>query len=154
MYVFKNPKETKENKIMAGKLITQWSKNIFNIDTEGGANLREERHRRDVERYEEHERKRRIDDNEERERKRLKEEAAQAQLRPGEKGWIPRARVPAPSTKDYLVRPESKIDIDLSKNSSKKEISRLEKHIRAFKEKKKVSKTGRMFTVSIEGRKM
>src|SRR6218665_499824 len=111
MYVFKNPKETKENKIMANKLITNWSKLIFNIETEGGANLRDERERRDHEMFQT---KRRTSGVDIPNPKRLKEET-QAQLRPGEKGWVSRARVPAPSMKDYVVRPKSKIDVDLTK---------------------------------------
>lgn len=71
-------------------------------------------------------------------------------LRPGDPGFIPRARVPVPSHKDYIIRPKSNIDV-MENNSKKlkKSESRLDKHQKRFVEIKRTNKFQRAVTLSV-----
>jgi transcription factor SPN1 len=62
--------------------------------------------------------------------------------------------VPAPSTRDYVNRPKSSAEIEISRGSGKKAVSRFEQMKRSFTEKTKQSKVERAVKMSIEGRKM
>lgn len=59
-----------------------------------------------------------------------------------------------PSMKDYVIRPKSTVDVDMTRISVKKSVGRFEKHMRNFKEMKKMNKSNRAVPISIEGRKM
>ncbi|XP_013388241.1 protein IWS1 homolog [Lingula anatina] len=155
MYLYKHPREIRENHERAGKLINEWSRPIFNLTSNYKNLSKEEREQRD---YEQLPKKRRISSEGGKTPRRDIDKALagdQKALRPGDKGWVQRARVPMPSNKDYVVRPHSNLDSDAPRKSSgKKDMSRLEKHMRNFQERKKQNKSQRAVGISIEGRNM
>jgi len=67
----------------------------------------------------------------------------------------PRARVPRPSTRDYVVRPVSTVEYSEKRGDGKKRtISRLDEIKRRQQDRKRLSKPMSIVKLSIEGNKM
>jgi len=141
MYLYKHPKEASDNKIIAGKIINSWARPIFNKPTD----------------YKEFDKESRADrDKYIMSKKRGREEEVvenEEGLRPGDEGWIARARVPMPSSSDYIRRPKWQTDVEVTEKK-KKGPTFIEKHMRAQAERKKNAKPRRAVEMSMEGRKM
>lgn len=158
MYLCRHPKESRENKKVAGKLINDWARPIFGVTSNFKSLSREEREERD---YQNMSKKRRLSsaDSEGGKTPKSIDSALQSEkkaVRPGDKGFVMRARVPMPSNKDYVVRPQNSIDRTDFNRKPQKSMNRFEKQKRKFEEKKKSLNRGsqRAVEISIEGRKM
>ncbi|KAK3718265.1 hypothetical protein QZH41_013172 [Actinostola sp. cb2023] len=154
MYIFRHPKEVRQNKDIAGKLINEWARPIFGVTSNFKSMSREEREERD---YQNMSKRRRLSSTDEGGRTpRSIDRALQGEkkaARPGEKGFVMRARVPMPSNKDYVVRPKSSIEA-LDFHRVNKVVSRADRQMRKFKDRNKVKVPTHAATISIEGRKM
>ena len=158
MLIFKHPKEIRKNKELAGRLINKWSRPLFGLNENFRSMSKIEREERDQQQMSTKKRK-----HSETETSTSVSES-DVPLRPGDKGFVMRARVPMPSNRDYVVRPKWKVNSDqdeegvssfhAKKSKSKKTDSRLDKHIKKFAEKQKKRKMQQACSISIEGNKM
>ncbi|XP_065056121.1 IWS1-like protein isoform X2 [Rhopilema esculentum] len=156
MLLYKHPKETRENRNLAGKIVAQWARPIFGVQTNFKDVSREEREERDKINAVEY-KKRRLSSTDEYAGDGSQDE--KRPRRPGDKGFIVRARVPRPSTKDYVIRPKSDVgglgDMMGTMKNSKKSMDRFEKQMRKFKDRKKTGGSAtKAVSISINGSKM
>ena len=145
MYLYRHPKETRDNKEKCGRLIAKWSRPIFNNSDDFKSLTREQRIERD---FEMKESGRLLSKKEA-----PVEDTSGKILRPGDPGWCYRARVPAASGKDYVVRPKSTVEGEVRKNVKTKK-TRLDKQRMHFQQQKFLTKTKRAVNMSMEGRNM
>jgi len=145
MYLYKHPRELKDNKILAGRIINAWARPIFNLQTDFKNVTKEEREQKDEETAA---------------MRRQKEEPTanneENLLKPGDPGWCYRARVPQPASVAYVNRPKWGNEIDMS-HKSKREKGRLDKYMKqgtTSKSKMNKDKNKRAVKFSIEGSKM
>jgi len=155
MYLYKHPKESKENKEKANRLINEWARPIFNLTTDFKSLSREEREQRDLEQQQVPGARRQSADATSTSKDiNSALQGEEETVRPGDPNWVPRARVPQPSTKDYVVRPKWTSEIDMSRSSSKKSLSKMEKRIAEYGRMKAKNKPAASAVLSIEGRRM
>lgn len=157
MYLYRHPKEIRQNRDIAGKLINEWARPIFGVTANFKSMSREEREERD---YQLMPKRRRLSSADEGGKTpKTIDNALQGDkkaLRPGDKGFVMRARVPIPSTRDYVVRPKwNQERMDFSKKPAKS-MNRFQKQFRKYKDRKQLLGKGdqRAVNISIEGRHM
>lgn len=156
MYLYKHPDETSANRKRAHVLITDWFRSIYNISTSFNGMSLEERRQHDLQQW----------------TPTSKPPVAapsspsvdqpdfwlfspqKVTIRPGDKGWSYRARVPLQSDKVYIVRPQSKIEVSIGSHRSKKQLNRYEQCMKKFNESKRKSTARPLVSLSIAGSKL
>uniref|UniRef100_A0A1I7YY35 TFIIS N-terminal domain-containing protein n=1 Tax=Steinernema glaseri TaxID=37863 RepID=A0A1I7YY35_9BILA len=163
MLLYKHPRETKENKEIANRLIGAWSRPIFQLDSDMRTLDKDERTQRDFEHIPAVKRKNMsLEDYQQRleEAQKKKEKVPppppedESVVRVGDKGFVGRARVPQPSTRDYIVRPKPKTEAQFRGATKSKSNTRLDRAQRDFLERTKKNKAMRAVTISLEGRNL
>ena len=146
MLLYKHPKESRKNRERAAKLIHLWARPIFGVESNLKSMSRDEREERDHQ-HAQNARRRHSSARE------SLNSSSEDPLRPGEKGFVGRARVPQPSTRDYVTRPKWNIQTDIS-NMKKNTPSKIDNMVRDMKSSKSKKSITHAANLSIEGARM
>merc|ERR1719228_2659396 len=141
MYLYRHPKESKANKSLAGHIINDWARPIFHKVADAAHMSKDDRREKDAAMA-----KRAV-------KRKKKVDVEEQNIKPGDPGWVGRARVPMVDNQEYIRRPDWQTTVDISK-TKKKGITLLEKHKRKFAERKRLAKNNSMVKISIEGARM
>jgi hypothetical protein len=169
MYLYRHPRETRENKLQAGHIINDWARPIFRKEDNLAHMTREDRRARDDAMAKRRQFKRLRKPDDEQEAVKPGERLARPPATPGDPGWVSRARVPMPDAQEYIKRPDWQTTVQIDTAPKKKTVSDamyvrvgecgaqvnlLEKHKRKFAEKRRQTRTVSMTKISIEGARM
>lgn len=143
MYLYRHPKEDRDIKHLAGQIITDWARPIFHKNADYTKMSKEDRREKD------NAMAARIS-----KRGIHQDELEEPQARPGDPGWVGRARVPMVDNKEYVNRPAWQNHEAIQEGAKKKKIDLLEKHKRSFADRKRISSTQSLVKISLEGNHM
>jgi len=141
MYLYRHPREERENKDCAGYIINEWARPIFKKETDMSRLTKDERREKDAEMAIKLGRKKKKKDD--------TEEAPK--YKPGDQGWVARARVPMVDNAEYVNRPEWQTTVHVQDKKTVQKINMLEKHKRKFAERARLRKNLTLATLSLEG---
>eukprot|EP01026_Neomeris_dumetosa_P071727 TRINITY_DN7262_c0_g2_i2.p2 TRINITY_DN7262_c0_g2~~TRINITY_DN7262_c0_g2_i2.p2 ORF type:complete len:394 (-),score=85.13 TRINITY_DN7262_c0_g2_i2:91-1272(-) len=148
MFLYKLEEETAANKRAARELIERWSRPVLNeykSETEYSRSQELENETRLI-------RQQRLQREQEFVQRKKNIEIQKGKAKPGEEGFVARARIPAPGALDYVVQPRSRVDM-LDGSGGRHDRHRMENRLDQMRRKAKGG-SQRAMKVSIEGRTM
>eukprot|EP01025_Chloroclados_australasicus_P021247 TRINITY_DN2231_c0_g1_i2.p2 TRINITY_DN2231_c0_g1~~TRINITY_DN2231_c0_g1_i2.p2 ORF type:complete len:425 (+),score=72.97 TRINITY_DN2231_c0_g1_i2:68-1342(+) len=145
MFLYKLEEETPSNKRAARELIERWSRPVLNeykSETEYSRSQELENETRLI-------RQQRLQREQDMNRRKVSIEIQKGRAKPGEEGFVARARIPLPGALDYIVQPKSRVDM-VGGAGGRGERHRMESKLDQMRRKAKAG--GRATKLSIEGR--
>eukprot|EP01023_Acetabularia_acetabulum_P009955 TRINITY_DN1451_c0_g1_i1.p1 TRINITY_DN1451_c0_g1~~TRINITY_DN1451_c0_g1_i1.p1 ORF type:complete len:380 (-),score=101.27 TRINITY_DN1451_c0_g1_i1:153-1292(-) len=146
MFLYKLEEETPSNKRAARELIERWSRPVLNeykSETEYSRSQELENETRMI-------RQQRIIKEQEMQQRKKNIEFQKGRAKPGEEGFVARARIPLPGALDYIVQPISRVSGMDGGMGGRNERHRMENKMEQMRRKAKGQARG--MKLSIEGR--